>query len=154
MTHLPQLPSYDPGNIMSYVPLYNGRTSTKDLITEHCVFENFLNEVHKPKFLDRLNSVQLAQRDCLSNPSIYIINRKSLLANKSQVFYNDDAPSLLCSPLMTNSLKWSESFLGDTMLIDAACKYEEPIRQCTMDFDWPKISLFKLGQNDYSFSPP
>ena len=24
MTHLPQLPSYDPGNIMSYVPLYNG----------------------------------------------------------------------------------------------------------------------------------
>ena len=24
MTHLPQIPSYDPGNIMSYVPLYDG----------------------------------------------------------------------------------------------------------------------------------
>ena len=23
-----------------------------------------------------------------------------------------------------------------------------------MDFDWPKISLFKVGGNDYSFSPP
>ena len=23
-----------------------------------------------------------------------------------------------------------------------------------MDFDWPKISLFKVGKNDYSFSPP
>ena len=47
MTHLPQLPSYNPGNIMSYVPLDDGRTSTKDLITECHVFENFFNEVHK-----------------------------------------------------------------------------------------------------------
>ena len=154
MTHFPQLPSYNPGNIMSYVPLYDGQTSTKDLITDCHVFENFFSEVHKPKFSDRLNSVQLVQRDCLNDPSIYIINRKSLLANKSQVFHNDDASSLLCLPLMTNSLKWSESFLGDTMLIDASCKYEEPIHRCTMDFDWPKISLFKIGQNDYLFSPP
>ena len=118
------------------------------------MFENFFNEVHKPKFSDRLNSVQLAQRDCLNDPSIYIINRRSLLANKLQVFYNDDASSLLCSSLMTKSLKCSESFLGDTMLIDAACKYEEPIHRCTMDFDCPKILLFRIGQNDYSFSPP
>ena len=97
--------------------------------------------------------MQLAHCNCLNDPSIYIINRKSLLADKSQVFYNDDASSLLCLPLMTNSLKWSESFLGDTMLMDAACKYEEPICQCTMDFDWPKISLFKIGQNDYHFLP-
>ena len=42
-------------------------------------------------------------------------------------------------------------FLGDVML-DAHCKYEEPVRQCTMDFNWPRISLFKGVENDYFFS--
>ena len=53
----------------------------------------------------------LAQRDCLNDPSVYVINRKSLMVNKPQVFYNDDSSNLLCAPLCTNSLKWSEAFL-------------------------------------------
>ena len=95
----------------------------------------------------------LAQRDCLNDPSIYVVNRKSLLGNKSQVFYNDDSLNLLCAPLCTNSLKWSESFLGDSMMYDFRCKYEEPQRSITIDFDWPKISIFDIGNGKYSFSP-
>ena len=84
----------------------------------------------------------------MNDPSIYLVNRKSLIANKAQVFYNDDTSKLFCAPLMANSLKCSESFLGDTMMLDSRFKYEEPLRQCMMDFGWPKISLFKVGEND------
>ena len=83
-----------------------------------------------------------------------MVNRKGLITDKAQVFYNDDTSKVFCAPFIANSLKWSESFLGDTMMLDSCCKYEEPLRQCMMDFDWPKISLFKVGGNDYSFSPP
>ena len=154
LSHLPRLNGYDPGNLLSYIPLYGNRTSTKDLITEHRLYESFFHQVYQRPFSARSDSIALAQRDCLNDPSVYVINRKSLIANKSQVFYNDDTSKLFCAPLMTNSLKWSESFLGDVMMLDAHCKYEEPLRRCTMDFDWPKISLFKVGKNDYSFSPP
>ena len=84
--------------------------STKDLITERHLYESFFHQVNKLPFSARSDSVTLAQRDCLNDPSVYVINRKSLIANKSQVFYNDDASKLFCAPLMTNSLKWSESF--------------------------------------------
>ena len=77
----------------------------------------------------------LAQRDCLNDPSLYVINRKSLMVNKPPVFYNDDSSNLLCAPLYINSLKWSEDFLGDAMMYDSHCKYEEPLRSITLDFD-------------------
>ena len=76
------------------------------------------------------------------------------MVNKPQVFYNDDSSNLLCAPLCTNSLKWSEGFLGDAMMYDSHCKYEEPLRSITLDFYWSKMSIFDLDNGDYSFSPP
>ena len=46
----------------------------------------------------------LAQRDPLNDPSVYVINRKSLSVNKMQVNYNDDFSTLLSGPLATNNL--------------------------------------------------
>ena len=40
------------------------------------------------------------------------------------------------------------------MMYDSRCKYEEPLRSITLDFDWPKMSIFDVGNGDYSFSPP
>ena len=40
------------------------------------------------------------------------------------------------------------------MMYDSRCKYEEPVRSITLDFDWPKMSIFDLGNGDYLFSPP
>ena len=102
----------------------------------------------------RSDSVAVAQRDFLNDSSVYMVNRKSLCANKPQIFYNDDSSNLMCAPLTTNSLKWSEGFLGDTMMYDFHCKYEEPLRNVVLDFDWLKISIFDLGKVHYSFSPP
>ena len=70
-----------------------------------------------------------------------------------QVNYNDDCLTLLSAPLATNSLKWSESFLSNTMLYNSRCKYEEPLRIISMAIDVPKVSLLKLSPGDYSFSP-
>ena len=39
-------------------------------------------------------------------------------------------------------------------MYDSRCKYKEPLRTITLDFDWPIISIFDLGNGDYSFSPP
>ena len=44
--------------------------------------------------------------------------------------------------------------LGNIMMFDHRCKYEEPLRYVAMDFDWPKVSLFSFDQDWYSFSPP
>ena len=118
LSHLPNRIGYDPSNLLSYIPLYENKTSTKAIITQCHVYESFFYQTaHKP-FRERSDLVALAQRDCLNDPSIYVINRKSLLVTKSQVFYNDDSSNLLCVPLCTNSLKWSESFLGDSMMYD------------------------------------
>ena len=85
---------------------------------------------------------------------MYVVNRKSLMVNKTQVNYNDDSSSVLCAPLSVNTLKWSESFMGDAMMYDLWCKYEEPLRRIAFDFNCPKISLFSVASNDYSFSLP
>ena len=68
--------------------------------------------------------------------------------------YNDDSSNVLCPPLSVNTLKWSESFMGISMMYDLHCKYEEPLRRIAFDFDCPKVSLFRVASNDYSFSPP
>ena len=96
----------------------------------------------------------MAQRDCLNDPSVYVVNRKSLMVNKTQVNYNDDSSYMLCTLLSVNTLKWSESFMGDAMMYDLRCKYEEPLRRTEFDFDCPNVSLFRVASNDYSFSPP
>ena len=66
---------------------------------------------------------------------MYVINRKSLVINKPQIFYNDDSLDSYCLPLATNSLKWSESVLGDCMNFDNKCKYEEPLWSIALDID-------------------
>ena len=40
------------------------------------------------------------------------------------------------------------------MMYDLRCKYEEPLSRIVFDFDCPKVSLFRVASNDYSFSPP
>ena len=39
-------------------------------------------------------------------------------------------------------------------MYDSCCKYEEPLRRIVLHFNYPKISIFKVGSNNYSFSPP
>ena len=70
---------------------------------------SFTKTKHK-QFKERSNSVAVAQRDFLNDPSVYVVNRKSLCTNKPQIFYNDDSLNLMCAALMANSLKWSEGF--------------------------------------------
>ena len=82
-----------------------------------------------------------------------MINRKSLVINKPQIFYNDDSLDYYCLSLATNSLKWSESFLGDCMNFDNKCKYEEPLWSVALDTDWPKVCLFERNGSFYSMPP-
>ena len=83
-----------------------------------------------------------------------MINRKSLVINKPQIFYNDDSLDSYCLPLATNSLKWSESFLGDCMNFDNKCKYEEPLQSIALDIDWPKVCLFERNDGSFYSTPP
>ena len=98
--------------------------------------------------------VALAQRECLNDPSVYVVNRKNLMVDKTQVNYNDDSSNVLCTLLSVNTLKWNESLMGNAMMYDLWCKYEEPLRRIAFDFNCPKVSLFKIASNDYSFSLP
>ena len=163
LSHLPKMMGYDPGNLLSYLPLYNvngQEICSKSSITSQNVHERFFYETKHKQFKDRLNSVAVAQRDFLNDPSIDVVNRKSLRTNKLQIFYNDDLLNLMC---VANSLKWSEGFLGDGTMYDFRCKYEIPLRsiaidfdfpKIAMDFDFPKIAIFDLDRGHYSYSPP
>ena len=151
LSHLPKMMGYDPGNLLSYLPLYNvngQEICSKSSITSRNVHELFFYEKKHKQFKDRLNSVAVAQRDFLNDPSIYVVNRKSLCTNKPQIFYNDDSLNLMCAALMANLLKWSEGFLGDGMM------YTEPLRSIAMDCDFPKIAIFDLDREHCPFSPP
>ena len=94
--------------------------------------------------------VAVVQRDVLHDPSIYVINRKSVLVNKLCVYYNDYSCDIHCGPLSMNALKWSEGFLGDNVSIKGNCKYEEPIWSIVMDADYPKLSISKQGGRFYN----
>ena len=69
------------------------------------------------------------------------------------MFYNDDSSYVHCLPLCINSLKWSESFLGDCAHFHAVCKYEKPILSVALDVDWAKLSLFS-NDRKYYWRPP
>ena len=94
--------------------------------------------------------VVVVQRDVLHDPSVYVINRKSVLVNKPCVYYNDDSCDIHCGPLSMNALKWSEGFLGDNVSIKGNCKYEEPIWSIVMDADYPKLSISEQGGRFYN----
>ena len=90
---------------MSYLPVHDVSASTSSIhthkklnLTLRSVHANFLRECRNYFFQDRSDAVAIAQRDCLHNPSIYVLNRKSIICNKSQVFYNDDSSYVHCLP--------------------------------------------------------
>ena len=62
-----------------------------------------------------------------------------------QVYYNHDQSPILCAPLSVNCLKWSESFLGDTMLYGGSNKYTEPLREIALNIDAPQVMIFDLN---------
>ena len=94
--------------------------------------------------------VAVVQHDVLHDPSVYVINRKSVLVNKPCVYYNDDLCDTHCGPLSMNALKWSEGFLGDNLSIEGNCKYEEPVCSIVMDADYPKLSISEQGGRFYN----
>ena len=97
--------------------------------------------------------MKVIQRDPLNDPSVYVINRKSLLRNKVQVNYNDDQSPHLCSALSVNCFKWSESFLGDMIrYYHLRDEHTKPLRNVALDIDKPQVMLFNLGNSKNTFS--
>ena len=156
LTHFPRCMGYDCGNLLSYLPIYDLQLSNKQIylrkkfeLTPRVVHANFFQQMRNVPFRDRSDSVVVTQRDCLNDPSVYVVNRKSLLINKLHVFYNDDSFSIHCVPLVRNSLKWSEGFLGDCMAFYAPCQYEEPIRSVALNTGWAKVAIFEFYGHYY-----
>ena len=119
LMHLPKCVGYDLGNVLSYLPIYDLQVSKESIhrrkhieLTPGSVTLNFLHQSRTLPFKFRTDQVAIAQRDSLYDPSVYIINRKSLLVNKPLVFYNDNSSDIHCLPLVRNTLKWSEGLWG------------------------------------------
>ena len=160
LTHLPKCIGYDWGNVLSYLPIYDLNISNEANyhqkrmgLTSRSVHANLLRQVKTLPFKFRTDDVAVAQRDCLNDPSVYVVNRKSLLVNKPHIFYNDDSSNVHCLPLQRNSLKWSKGFLGDCMTHLSSFRYEEPVRSVTLDADRAKISIFE-DNGKYHSRPP
>ena len=66
------------------------KMNSKSRLTSRAIHLRMLYETRNEFFANRSDSVGMAQRDCLNDPSVYVINRKSLMVNKPQVSYNDD----------------------------------------------------------------
>ena len=112
LTHLPKFISYDVGNLLVYRPIYYSMTNESNLylikrseLTSSKVMLNFLCQSCTLPFQLRTDEVAVVQHDFLHDPSIYIINRKSLMVNKPHVFYNNDLSDVHCLPLVKNTLK-------------------------------------------------
>ena len=104
--------------MLSYSGSFNA--NLREELTASKTLLDFLCQTHMLPFRLRSNAVAIAQRDVLHDPSIYVINRKTLIVNRPHVFYNDDSSDVSCTPLLRNSLKWSEGFMGDCMKIKHA----------------------------------
>ena len=99
-------------------------------------------------------TVKVIQHNPLNDPSLYTVITNSFLSNKMQVNYNDDQSPILCAPLSVNCLKWSESFLGDTMLYGVSNEYTEPLRDIALSIDAPQVMIIDLNNaTQYSCSP-
>ena len=112
LTHLPKFIGYDVGNVLSYLPIYDLNVPKEVLymrkrteLTPRVTCANFLHQSHTLPFKFRTDQVAVAQRDVLYDPSVYVVNRKSLLVNKPHVFYNNDSSDVHCLPLVRNTLK-------------------------------------------------
>ena len=87
LTHLHKMMGFDVGNILSHVPIHS--ISSKNSIASRKLYSNFFTEIQKP-YAQCSVSTEVIQRDPLNDPSVYVINRKTLLGNKMQMNYNDD----------------------------------------------------------------
>ena len=133
--------------MLSYSGSFNAHL--REELTASKTLLDFLCQTRTLPFQLRLNAVAIAQQAVLHNPSIYVINRKTLIVNKPHVFYNDDSSDVSCTPLLRNSLKWSKGFMGDCMKIKHMCKFEEPIQQIVLRMDHPKVVI--LEQNGFYY---
>ena len=81
--------SYDAGNMFSYSP-YNGSFNAHlRKGVEFTTLKTLLDFLHQTRMLPfqlRSDAVTIAQWDVLHDPSIYVINRKTLIVNKPHVF--------------------------------------------------------------------
>ena len=78
LTHLPKLVAFDPGNMLTY-----GEDPTR--LSEENVNRTFMSDLEL-EFRQRTDTSVLVQREPLNESSMYIVNRRSLLTNKPQVF--------------------------------------------------------------------
>ena len=89
LTHLPRFVSYDAGNMLSYSPYYssfNARLRKGVELTASKTLLDFPRQTCTLPFRLRSDAVAIAQWDMLHDPSIYVINRKTLIVNKPHVF--------------------------------------------------------------------
>ena len=150
LTHLPKLVSFDAGNMLTF-----GEDDNL-LSSEEAVNCTFLKDLNR-EFRQRTDTSAMVQREPLNDSSVYVVNRRSLLTNKPQVFYNDDSSFVYSAPLATNVLKWMESILGDCSGIYSSGELFEPIKTIALDFDKVKLCVFGKGKGrDVMFShcPP
>ena len=155
LTHIPQLIGYDYGNVLTYSEHIDNEPNNleahiKTTLHGPNLMRALRKEVPMLPFNLCSDPVAVVQHDVLHDPSIYVINRKSVLVNKPCVYYNDDSCDTHCGPLSMNALKWSEGFLGDNLSIEGNCKYEEPIWSIVMDADYPKLSISEKGGRFYN----
>ena len=150
LTHLPRLVAFDAGNMLTF-----GEDPT--LLSEEAVNHMFLKDLNRA-LRHRTDTSAIVQREPLNEPSVYVVNRRSLLTNKPQVFYNDDSSFVYSAALATNALKWSESMLGDCSEVYSSGELFEPIRTLGLDdVDNVKLCVFgKGGGKDvmFSYCPP
>ena len=138
LTHLPKLIGYDSGNMLTFVE----DCSEVHQLTDKNVTRTFLRDVKNHPFRLRTDTTAVIQREPLNDSSVYVVNRRSLLVNKNQVFYNDDLSSVLMPALATNALKWSESFLGNCSEVFSSGEAFEPIHTIALKFDKAKMVIF------------
>ena len=155
LIHISQLIGYDYGNVLTYSEHIDNQPNNleariKTTLHGPNLMRALRKEVPVLPFNLCSDPAAVVQRDVLHDPSIYVINRKSVLVNKPCVYYNDDSCDIHCGPLSMNTLKWSEGFLGDNVSIKGNCKYEEPIWSIVMDADYPKLSISEQGGRFYN----
>ena len=144
LTHLQRLVGYDTGNMLTFVDNSEGVYN----LTDESVNQTFWQDVMNFPFKQQTDMTAVIQREPLNDPSVYVVNRRSLLVNKNQVFYNDDSSSVYTPALAMNALKWTESMLGDCSEVFSSGEGLEPISTLALNVDKVKMAIFGKINND------
>ena len=133
LTYIPQLIGYDYGNLLTYSEHIDNQPNNLEARIKTTLHgPNLIRALRKEVPLLPFNlcsdPVAVVQHDVLHDPSIYVINRKSVLVNKLCVYYNDDSCDTHCGPLSMNALKWSEFSLGTIYQLRAIVNMKSPYR--------------------------